>query len=114
MLDRDRLARNGRAGALLFVVAFLGLSLGGYDPADPPGRSVVDSGSPATKNPCGPVGALLADAAFQAFGLASFGLVWALLVFDVALFRRRKTPDLWLRLCGLLMVLSVASALLRR
>ena len=114
MLDRERLARNGRAGALLFVVAFLGLSLGGYDPADPPGRAFVDSGSPATRNPCGPVGAMLADAAFQAFGLASFGLVWGLLVFDVALFRRRKTPDAWLRVTGLVMVLSVASALLRR
>ena len=37
MFDRRRWARHGRAWPFLFAVAFLALSLFGYDPADPPG-----------------------------------------------------------------------------
>jgi S-DNA-T family DNA segregation ATPase FtsK/SpoIIIE len=69
MLDRERLSRQLRDCALLFFVVFLGLSLGGYDPADAPGMSVVPPNA-AARNPCGPVGATLAHTAFQTFGLA--------------------------------------------
>ena len=54
MLDRQRLARNGPASALLIATIFLGLSLAHYDPADAPGRSVEPANSPPS-NPCGPV-----------------------------------------------------------
>ena len=40
MLDRQRLARNAPAAALLLGALFLALSLLGYDPADPPGTTV--------------------------------------------------------------------------
>ncbi len=114
MPDRERLARRARAGALLFLVAFLGLSLGGYDPSDPPGHAAAAEGTLAVKNPCGPVGAALANAAFQAFGLAAFGLVWGLGVVAFALLRGHRIREPLLRAAGWLMVVSVASALIRR
>ncbi len=114
MPDRERLARRARAGALLFLVAFLGLSLGGYDPSDPPGRATAAGGTLAVKNPCGPVGAALANAAFQAFGLAAFGLVWGLGVVAFALLRAHRIREPLLRAAGWAMVVSVASALIRR
>jgi DNA segregation ATPase FtsK/SpoIIIE, S-DNA-T family len=113
MLDRERLSRQLRDCALLFFVVFLGLSLGGYDPADAPGMSVVPPNA-AARNPCGPVGATLAHAAFQTFGIASYGLVWGLLVLDIYLMSRRRVPESGLRALGFLMVLAVASALIRR
>ena len=39
MLERQRLARNGPASALLLALIFLVLSLASYGPADPPGAA---------------------------------------------------------------------------
>jgi S-DNA-T family DNA segregation ATPase FtsK/SpoIIIE len=113
MLDRHRLSRHGLGCALLFFLIFLGLSLGGYDPADPPGSASWPANA-RVRNLCGPVGASLAHLGFQALGLASFGLLWALAVADLYLFTRRKIPEPGLRSLGFLMVLLVAAALIRR
>jgi len=113
MLHRERLARHVWACALLLFVAFLGLSLAGYDPADPPGTATRPAHTSAT-NLCGPVGATLAHLGFSGFGLASFGLLWGLLVVDVYLFRRHRIPDPSLRAFGLFLVVAVVAALLRR
>ena len=91
-----------------------GSASGGYDPSDPPGKAAAGDGAVAVQNPCGPVGAALANATFQAFGLASFGLLWGLAVVDFALLRRHRVREPILRVAGLTMVVAVASALLRR
>ena len=53
MLDRPRLARNGRGLILLFAATFLTLSVLGYDPADPPGSGADPRGvaSVGTQSP---------------------------------------------------------------
>ena len=115
MLDRHRLTWHGLGCALFctVIVAYLGLSLGGYDPADPPGTAESPARSPVA-NPGGPVGASLAHLAFQSFGLASFVPLWGLLVANLFLFSGRRVPEPTLRVVGLLMVTIVASATIRR
>jgi S-DNA-T family DNA segregation ATPase FtsK/SpoIIIE len=110
MIDRRRLASQGRAGALLFAVAFLALSLLGYDPADSPGSAAEPPNSPPN-NPCGPVGAVLAHLLFVTVGRASYLVLFSLIVLDLLLFRRRKVIDPALRVVGFGMVVAVGSAL---
>ena len=78
MLDRQTTGR-GTAGpsALLLAVVFLGLSLAGYDPADPPGRAAEPANDPPA-NPCGPVGATLAHVLFARVGWSSYLVLFAL------------------------------------
>ena len=77
MLDRRRWARHGRAGALLFAVAFLALSLVGYDPADPPGHAA----EPANDPPRQPLRAGRGDrwptSSFSTVGRASYLVLFA-------------------------------------
>lgn len=108
MLDRPRLRRNGRGLTLLFACVFLALSLGGYDPADPPGTAAVPANSPAA-NPCGPVGAMLAHALLSTVGWASVLVLLGLVVVDILIFRRRAVPEKGWRLAGFGLVLIVAS-----
>jgi S-DNA-T family DNA segregation ATPase FtsK/SpoIIIE len=109
MFDRERMTRHGQGYALLFLVVFLGLSLAGFDPADPPGSSVRPVNSPV-RNLCGPVGATIAHFGFQTLGYASFGLLWGVLVVDLLLFEKQRVADPGARIAGLLMVLCVVSA----
>ncbi len=113
MLDRRRWARQGRACAFLFFVAFLALSLVGYDPADPPGLAAEPANEPPT-NPCGPVGATLAHLLFVTVGRASYLVLFATAVVDLLAFRRRKVADPLLRLLGFGLVVGVASALVQK
>ncbi len=113
MFDRDRMARHAQGYALLFLVVFLGLSLGGYDPADPPGTAVRPAHSPVM-NLCGPVGASIAHVGFQTFGLASFSLLWGLVVVDLVLFTRHRVTEPGIRLLGLLLVTGVFAAIFHR
>src|SRR5207248_2412095 len=92
MRDRQRRPRRGRGTALLFVWMFLTLSLAGYDPADPPG-SAAEPPNPIPRNPCGPVGATLAWALFQAIGWASALLLLAWAALAVLILRRRWIPE---------------------
>ena len=110
MFDRRRWARHGRAVALLFAVAFLALSLLGYDPADPPG----DAAQPPNdlpSNPCGPVGATIAHLLFVTVGRASYLVLLGSMVVDLIAFRRRKVADPALRLLGFGLVVVVGSSL---
>ena len=109
MIDRRRWATHGRAGALLFAVAFLALSLVGYDPADPPGHAVQPPNPPS--NPCGPVGATLAHLLQASIGRASYLVLFAVVVADLLAFRRRKVVDPAWRLAGLTLVVLVGAAL---
>ncbi len=113
MFDRERMTRHSLGYALLFLVVFLGLSLGGYDPADPPGSAARPANAPV-KNPCGPVGASIAHAGYQTFGVASFGLLWGLVVVDLLLFARQRVSDPGLKAFGLLMVATVIAAAFHR
>ncbi|WP_435016922.1 DNA translocase FtsK [Tundrisphaera sp. TA3] len=113
MLDRRRWARHGWAGSLLFAVSFLALCLIGYDPADPPGSAASPANDPAT-NPCGPVGAAIAHVLFTSVGWASFLVLYALLVADWLLYRRRRVAEPAQRLIGLGMVLLVLAAAVQK
>jgi S-DNA-T family DNA segregation ATPase FtsK/SpoIIIE len=113
MFDRRRWVRHGRALGLAFAVAFLALSLFGYDPADPPGRGSEPPNNPPN-NPCGPVGAALAHLLFVGVGRASFLVLFASVVADLLAFRRRKVADPALRLLGLSLVVLVGSALMQK
>ncbi len=99
MLDRPRLARNGRGLALLFGCAFLALSLFSYDPGDSPGSASSPPNSPP-KNLCGPVGALLAHGLMASVGWASLLVLFGLLVADFLSFRRRIVTEKSVRLGG--------------
>ena len=55
---RQRVLRSAPLVAFALAIVFLGLSLGGYDPADPPGWAADPPNQPPA-NPCGPVGAVL-------------------------------------------------------
>src|SRR5947209_10133778 len=99
MLDRQRLARNGPASALLLAWVFLALSLAGYHPADVPGLAAEPPNLPPV-NPCGPVGATLASGLFQVMGWASYLVLAGIAVVDLLLFRRRHVPEIGLQASG--------------
>lgn len=113
MLDRQRLARYAPGSVLLLAAVFLGLSLLGYDPSDPPGSAADPPNSPPL-NPCGPVGATFAFLLFTAFGWSAFLLVYALVACDILLVRRREVPEKTIRLLGLALTVAVGSALVHR
>jgi S-DNA-T family DNA segregation ATPase FtsK/SpoIIIE len=113
MLDRQRLARNGPALALLLGWIFLAFSLAGYQPADAPGLA-AEPANVTPANPCGPVGATLAFVLFQVLGWSSHLLLLGLAVVDLFLFRRRRVPEPGLQLGGFVLLVAVAAGLLQR
>ena len=113
MLDRQRLARNGPAAALLLAWVFLALSLAGYHPGDAPGLAAEPVNSPPA-NPCGPVGATLAFGLFQALGWSSYLFLFGIAEVDWLLFRHRPVPEVRLQLLGFALTLAVAAALVQR
>src|SRR5262245_28595381 len=113
MLDRQRLARNGPALALLLGWIFLALSLAGYQPADAPGLAAEPANlTPA--NPCGPVGATLAYVLLQVLGWSALLLLVGLAVLDLLMFRRRRAPEAWLQMAGFALLVAVAAGLLQK
>ena len=111
MLDRPRLARNGRGLILLFAATFLTLSVLGYDPADPPGSGADPTNAPP-KNFCGPVGAFLAHLLIATVGWAASLVLAGLAVVVLLVFRRRAVPERGVRLLGFgLLVVVGATAL---
>jgi S-DNA-T family DNA segregation ATPase FtsK/SpoIIIE len=108
MLDRPRLARNGRGLALLFSCAFLVLSLLSYDPADSPGANTAPPNIPP-KNLCGPVGAFLSHFLMASVGWASLVVLFGMIVADLLIFRRREIPERAVRLAGFALLIFVAA-----
>ena len=67
MWNHQGLSRYGGTLSLAFAVAFVSLSIVGFDPADPPTKSVSPANTIAT-NPCGPVGAVIAHHLMETVG----------------------------------------------
>jgi S-DNA-T family DNA segregation ATPase FtsK/SpoIIIE len=109
MLDRQRLLRHGLGLLILFAWLFLALSLGSYDPGDPPGTA-VDPPNASPLNWCGPAGALLAHALFLSVGWAAFLILLALGVAGLLVLRRRAVAEPGLRLLGLVFLVAVLAA----
>ena len=80
----------------LAVCAFLGVALMSYHQGDP---SFSTTASGPVRNLAGPVGAVLADALFQAFGYTAWGVIGLAAVFAVKLAGRPVGgPVTWLAL----------------
>jgi S-DNA-T family DNA segregation ATPase FtsK/SpoIIIE len=95
---RDRV-RDLVALAILASCVFLVVALATFDPADPPAARTFPPHARAT-NACGLLGAVVAAALYEAFGLGVWPLVALLAMLDAALLRRRPLPDLPLRTVG--------------
>ncbi len=91
MSVRQRALRSAPLIAFGLAIVFLGLSLLGYDPADPPGQAAEPPNQPPS-NPCGPVGAVLAHVMFTTLGWSGWLVPPALLVVNLLLIRRRACP----------------------
>jgi len=92
MSVRQRVLRSAPLIAFAVAIVFLGLSLGGYDPADPPGWGAQPVNQPPT-NPCGLVGAWFAHFFFITLGWSSWLVVLGLAVVNLLLIRRGSIPD---------------------
>ncbi len=99
MIDSQRLKNDLLALGCLALSVFLALSLGSYDPADPP-ASLVFPAHRTIANLAGQPGAITANGMFAVLGEASWFLVLLLVVADFRLFRRVPTPDPGVRLFG--------------
>ena len=111
MIDSQRLKNDLLALGCLALSVFLALSLGSYDPADPP-ASLVFPAHRTIANLAGQPGAITANGMFAVLGEASWFLVVLLIVADFRLFRRVPTPDPGVRLFGgVLLVGACALAL---
>ena len=92
MSVRQRVLHSAPLIGFALAIVFLGLSLGGYDPADPPGHGAEPVNQPPT-NPCGPVGAVFAHILFNTLGWSSWLLLLALAVVNLLVTTRRPVPD---------------------
>ena len=92
MSVRQRVLRSAPLVAFGLAIVFLGLSLGGYSPADAPGWGADPPNNPPA-NPCGPVGAFFAHILFISLGWSSWLLLLGLAVINVLLIAKRSVPD---------------------
>jgi S-DNA-T family DNA segregation ATPase FtsK/SpoIIIE len=113
MSVRQRVLRSAPLIAFALAIVFLGLSLGGYDPADPPGWSAQPVNDPPA-NPCGPVGAWFAHGLFVTLGWSSWLLILGLAVVNVLLVSRRPVPDRISPAVGFSLALVVVAALVHK
>jgi DNA segregation ATPase FtsK/SpoIIIE, S-DNA-T family len=113
MSFRQQVLRSAPIIAFTLLIVFLGLSLGGYDPADPPGWNASPRNDPAT-NPCGPVGATLAHLMFTALGWSSWLMLLGLAVLDLLVCVRRPVPDRLAPSLGFGLLLIVTAGLIHK
>jgi S-DNA-T family DNA segregation ATPase FtsK/SpoIIIE len=113
MSVRQRVLRSAPILAFALANVFLGLSLAGYDPADPPGWGASPLNQPPA-NPCGPVGALFAHALFTMLGWAAWLIVLGLAVVNILLASRRAVPDRMGRAIGFALVVLVTAGLIHK
>ena len=111
MIDFQRLKNDLLALGCLALSVFLALSLGSYDPADPP-ASLVFPAHATVANLAGQPGAVTANSLFTLLGEAAWSVVLLLVIADLRLFRRVPTPDPGVRILGAgLLVAAVALTL---
>ena len=109
-LPRDRV-RDLAALALLAACVFLMAALATFDPADPPAARAFPPHARAM-NACGLLGATVAAALYEAFGLGAWLVVAFLVLLDAMLLRRRPLPDLPLRAAGTVVAVAGSCTLL--
>lgn len=112
MPQHPRLTTSGLGVSLVFVAAFVTLSLAGFDPADAPGQAVDPANMPP-RNFCGPLGATLAHHAVRAIGWSVVLPVWALLATILAVFRDRSHRHAVRTLGGLAVLTATLATLLQ-
>lgn len=112
MFENRNLAADLFALGLLVTVAFLGIALFTYDPADPLGESpsplnriyvpdyVVYPQNETVSNGCGRWGAYAADVLFTAIGFCAYYFLISLAVLDYHLLRRRQVDTPIVRAVG--------------
>lgn len=105
VIDYERLKSDLLALALLAAIVFLALSLGSYNPADPPSTFVYPTDLEPT-NLCGPTGSFLAYYLLNGFGLGAWFLVGSLVFADLGLFARKPIKDPFVRLAGIGVLLA--------
>ena len=111
MIDYQRLKNDLLALGCLALSVFLALSLGSYDPADPP-ASLVFPAHTSVANLAGQPGAFVANGLFAILGEAAWFLLLLLVMADFRLFRRVPTPDPGVRVIGgVLLIAACALAL---
>ena len=113
MSDRRRWVGQGRTILSLCAIAFLGLCLVGYDPADRPGHALEPANNPPS-NPCGPVGAALAHFLMTAVGRGAYLLLYASAVMGLLIVRRRKPPELFVQAAGIALLAAVVAASIQK
>jgi DNA segregation ATPase FtsK/SpoIIIE, S-DNA-T family len=113
MSVRQRVLHSAPLIAFALAIVFLGLSLGGYDPADPPGHGAEPAHQPP-RNPCGPVGAVFAHVLFSTLGWSSWLLLLGLAVVNLLVATRRPVPDKIGPAIGFGLVLVAASGFIHK
>lgn len=112
MIDYQRLKHDLLALGCLALSVFLTLSLGSYDPADPP-ASLVFPAHRSVANLAGQPGAFIANGLFVVLGEAAWFLLLLLVVADFRLFRRVHTPDHGVRMIGGAMLIAACALTLQ-
>ncbi len=108
MIDFQRLKNDLLALGCLALSVFLVLSLGSYDPADPP-ASLVYPAHATVANLAGQPGAITANSLFTLLGEAAWCVVILLVLADIRFFRRLPTPDPGVRILGGALLISAAA-----
>ncbi len=110
---RQRVLRSAPLITFALAIAFLGLSLGGYDPGDSPGWGASPANQPPA-NPCGPVGAFFAHILFISLGWSSWVLLLGLAVLSLLRISRRPVPERLGPAIGFALVLVVTAGFIHK
>lgn len=110
MSDLPHLRRDLVALALLVATVFLVVSIGSYDPADPP-SDLVYPANEQVHNVCGRVGARVSSGLLEALGIGAYFLVASLAVVTSVLLLRREVDRPMSRAIGWLFALCGVSTL---
>jgi S-DNA-T family DNA segregation ATPase FtsK/SpoIIIE len=113
MSIRQRVLRSAPSIVFALATIFLGLSLAGYDPADPPGWAAEPLNQPPS-NPCGPVGATVAHGLFLLLGWSSWLLLLGLAAINVLAASGRPVPDKLGPAFGFALVILVCAGLIQK